>query len=223
MPWGGLVRANYGGNISIDNGSGFFTTTIPSTMYQLLDTQLNSNGIHRFKVSGVRYEAKRSQTSRFIYSEWQSGSVLIDNIDTGAVGVFKDSSYMPLYVFYVYRAAAKVLFKSSDLGKAMKLIYDNSAFVKSVVIEDCDLVDARTLDEFVLTETIAGSEGATAPRVELRNVRGYNRLANEIPDTTPARDHEFTDAGRGEILRSPNGSRYRITVSDAGQLVTTPL
>lgn len=36
-------------------------------------------------------------------------------------------------------------------------------------------------------------------------------------------DVELTDATKGIILKSPNGARWRVTVSDSGTLVTTPL
>jgi hypothetical protein len=37
------------------------------------------------------------------------------------------------------------------------------------------------------------------------------------------RDVEVTDATKGVVLRSPNGSRFRITVGDDGSLTTTPV
>lgn len=38
---------------------------------------------------------------------------------------------------------------------------------------------------------------------------------------TSSQDLEITDATKGLILRSPNGSRWRVTVSNAGVLTTT--
>jgi hypothetical protein len=35
------------------------------------------------------------------------------------------------------------------------------------------------------------------------------------------RDIEISDATRGVILRSPNGTRYRVTVTDAGTLTVS--
>lgn len=36
-------------------------------------------------------------------------------------------------------------------------------------------------------------------------------------------DAEVTDSANGVILKSPNGTRYRITVDDTGTLITTPI
>lgn len=36
-------------------------------------------------------------------------------------------------------------------------------------------------------------------------------------------DQEFTDAQKGIIMRSPDGTRWRITVDNTGALVTTSL
>lgn len=38
---------------------------------------------------------------------------------------------------------------------------------------------------------------------------------------TTSADLEFTDPTRGVILRSPNGTRWRVTVSNTGTLITT--
>lgn len=41
--------------------------------------------------------------------------------------------------------------------------------------------------------------------------------------TVQSGDLEITDSARGVILRSPNGTRYRLTVEDNGDLTTTSL
>lgn len=57
---------------------------------------------------------------------------------------------------------------------------------------------------------------------------GAQAANKDYVDTTKvsfvgASDIEITDATKGVILRSPNGTRYRITVSDAGVLTTTSI
>ena len=44
---------------------------------------------------------------------------------------------------------------------------------------------------------------------------------NFIPVVSTNSDIEITDSAKGVILKSPGGSKYRVTVTDAGELVTT--
>ena len=48
----------------------------------------------------------------------------------------------------------------------------------------------------------------------------YDKVQNAIP-LTGTDDIEITDFNKGVILTSPNSSRYRITVDNAGTLITT--
>lgn len=52
--------------------------------------------------------------------------------------------------------------------------------------------------------------------------RTQGQINNKV-SLVGASDIEITDATKGVILRSPNGTRYRITVSDAGVLTTTSI
>ena len=58
----------------------------------------------------------------------------------------------------------------------------------------------------------------TANAVEVQNSSG-----GVLASISPGGDVEVTDAARGLILKAPNGTRYRVTVSNAGTLVTTAI
>jgi len=62
--------------------------------------------------------------------------------------------------------------------------------------------------------TLTGT--ATAPRsISLPNATGTVAL------TQQAVDYEVTDATKGVIMKSPNGSRWRLTIDDSGSLIRT--
>lgn len=60
-----------------------------------------------------------------------------------------------------------------------------------------------------------GAGGSSSPDVNLQRA-GPARLSTNG-------DLEFIDAAKGAILRSPDGSRWRVTVNDAGVLVASKL
>jgi hypothetical protein len=57
--------------------------------------------------------------------------------------------------------------------------------------------------------------------VYTREVNAGTPGAWTVMGSTTASDIEITDSSKGVILKSPNGSRWRITVNNAGQLTTT--
>ena len=73
---------------------------------------------------------------------------------------------------------------------------------------------------FIVFGTAIGS-GASA--AHLRSVALGSTTATTAPDQVMAgpRDIEISDATRGVILRSPNGTRYRVGVTNAGTLTVT--
>lgn len=68
----------------------------------------------------------------------------------------------------------------------------------------------------------AGSDGIIRPKT-LANVRSEIVTSAAINSAMGATDLEFTDATKGVILRSANGTRYRITVENDGSLKSTAL
>ena len=55
-------------------------------------------------------------------------------------------------------------------------------------------------------------------------MNNFRRVADSVAMAVSQRgdkDIEITDTTKGVILRSPNGSRYRITVNNAGVLVVS--
>jgi hypothetical protein len=66
----------------------------------------------------------------------------------------------------------------------------------------------------------AGSVAATNVQAAIEEVATEgNNTANTKAALVGASDIEITDAAKGIILRSPNGSRWRLTVDNAGALV----
>jgi hypothetical protein len=49
---------------------------------------------------------------------------------------------------------------------------------------------------------------------------GHALFANNVVTISATGDVEITDTTKGYILKSPNGTRYRIKVSDVGVLTT---
>ena len=65
--------------------------------------------------------------------------------------------------------------------------------------------------------------GSGANAAHLRSVALGSTTATTASDQVMVgpRDIEISDATRGVILRSPNGTRYRVTVTDAGTLTVS--
>lgn len=61
------------------------------------------------------------------------------------------------------------------------------------------------------------------PAYLLNNFRRIADALRRVPSFVGDDDIEITTSTAGIILTSPNGTRYRVTVSDAGALVTTAL
>lgn len=57
----------------------------------------------------------------------------------------------------------------------------------------------------------------------LTNFRRIIDAISRTPLTVGSEDIEITDSASGVILTAPNGTRYRVTVNNAGTLVTTAL
>lgn len=55
----------------------------------------------------------------------------------------------------------------------------------------------------------------------LNNFRRVADVLNLTAASAGNKDIEITDSSKGLILKSPNGTRYRVTVSNAGALVVT--
>jgi hypothetical protein len=65
--------------------------------------------------------------------------------------------------------------------------------------------------------TLVGSAGGSNKTITLPNATGTAAL------TQQATDYEVTDATKGVIMKSPNGSRWRLTIDDSGILLRTTL
>lgn len=61
------------------------------------------------------------------------------------------------------------------------------------------------------------------PRTLLAIDEGTLESTLNVTKVTTTDDIEITDIGSGPILKSPNGSRFRVTVTDGGVLGTTAL
>lgn len=71
------------------------------------------------------------------------------------------------------------------------------------------------------TQVPLGSVHATARLVSF-GAGIYSGAESERAFISPAGELESTVAGSGIVLRSPNGTRWRVTVSDAGALTVAP-
>jgi hypothetical protein len=88
-------------------------------------------------------------------------------------------------------------------------LYDNTYGVSALSVVDGDLIASN----WVLTP-------------ELLNASRIYRLPNQtgtLALTQQATDYEVTDATKGVIMKSPNGSRWRLTIDDNGVLLRTAL
>ena len=61
----------------------------------------------------------------------------------------------------------------------------------------------------------------SSARVNKSNMIKLGNLSMLVVETNG--DYEVLNIGKGYVLKSPNGTRYRITVDDTGQLVTSSL
>lgn len=65
-----------------------------------------------------------------------------------------------------------------------------------------------------------------AERIPAYLMNNFRRIADALASTASrvgADDIEITSSANGVILTSPNGTRYRVKVDDAGSLTTTAL
>lgn len=76
----------------------------------------------------------------------------------------------------------------------------------------------RSLDTWLDT-----SSGITYEWVVTGGVGQWVERAAGLPIVTTGYDIEITDATRGLILRSPDGTRWRVTIDNAGTLTRTSL
>ena len=84
-------------------------------------------------------------------------------------------------------------------------------------------IDWQTKPNTCVIATSAGSAGGTTRGMEFRvgSTTAMSILSSGTIQTN--QDIEITDSTKGIILRSPSNVRYRVTVSDAGELTTTAI
>ena len=84
-------------------------------------------------------------------------------------------------------------------------------------------IDWQTKPNTCVIATSAGSAGGTTRGMEFRvgSTTAMSILSSGTIQTN--QDIEITDSTKGIILRSPGNVRYRVTVSDAGELTTTAI
>ena len=84
-------------------------------------------------------------------------------------------------------------------------------------------IDWQTNPNTCVIATSAGSAGGTTRGMEFRvgSTTAMSILSSGTIQTN--QDIEITDSTKGIILRSPGNVRYRVTVSDAGELTTTAI
>lgn len=66
-------------------------------------------------------------------------------------------------------------------------------------------------------------EADRLPAYLLNNFRKIQDALSSTADRVGDDDIEITSSTAGVVLTSPNGTRFRVTVNDAGTLVTTAL
>lgn len=85
--------------------------------------------------------------------------------------------------------------------------------------------DVRNQLDFVVYCANGAVGSATSPGTEILRMTYNGILAlGGLPGSSAKKGElELTQSGKGIILRSPNGTRYRVTVDNAGSLTTTPI
>ena len=91
-------------------------------------------------------------------------------------------------------------------------------------ITDDDIWDARDVagpSVFSFNHNLL--TGRNAPGAHTQgSIAGLNTNLNNKADKVGTSDIEITDSSKGIILKSPGGTRYRVTVDNSGNLVVTP-
>jgi hypothetical protein len=87
------------------------------------------------------------------------------------------------------------------------------------------IITESTLGDFSIRESAANNTAPSVPRLHISsggNV-GIGTTSPASKLTVTGGDIEATDSASGIILKSPNGTRYRITVDDSGALTSSSI
>ena len=109
----------------------------------------------------------------------------------------------------------KIVLNKNDVG--LSNVDNTSDLNKPISIATQTALDLKAeVDDTTPTTTKVFSSDKT---MELHNAQAQ-AIANKV-DKIGANDIEVTDATKGVILKSANGTRFRITIADDGSLTTT--
>ncbi|GAA4198703.1 hypothetical protein GCM10022289_07860 [Pedobacter jeongneungensis] len=203
----------------------------------------NSGGIN---FTGENYY--NGQNNQFQINNYSSASDATILLDLSSKG---NSLRIDSAGVSIYRLEAKNSFASPLLayeGKRLKTVKDSirlspnainafsvgdAASIKVAPLELGSIIGSRHEIGFSSWNT-SGTQYGIGGRVtsiagnEESDLYFYNNgverlVIDSAGKTTIGNDIEVTDLTKGVILKSPNGSRFRITVSDTGTLTTTAL
>lgn len=128
-----------------------------------------------------------------------------------------------------YGSGSAVHIIQRGTGNAISVAHNYAANAGKVAIN----INANTHGAQITTNADAGStlylykastgsgdvlriyNSGTGPSIDFRNTGG------SVAKVNPNGEYEHLTAGAGIILKSPNGTRYRVTVTDAGALALT--
>jgi hypothetical protein len=196
----GITTTPANGALPIGNGTGYTSATITGTANQVTVT----NGAGTITLSTPQSIATSSSPSFAGLSVTQAAamaSMTITGLNTGTnLNAGADSG-------------AQLTLRNSSTGANVfsRLAFQDAGFSNVAAINGVSVND--TTNEGALVFSTRASGGSIATALTLAG----SGAATFVSDV------EVTDNTKGVILKSPNGTRWRMTVSDAGVLGATSL
>lgn len=141
-----------------------------------------------------------------------NGAVLIPNIQFGYIGPIGGGGADTFGRIEGNKIALK--FGTDGGGEAGLRIYDQ----RDTGHHYSATVQVESADTTVPVAVVKARAGQTGPLLEAQTDAGV-----PLARVTAAGDVEVVTAGKGVILAAPNGTRYRLTVSNAGAAVMTAI
>jgi hypothetical protein len=196
----GITTTPANGALPIGNGTGYTSATITGTANQVTVT----NGAGTITLSTPQSIATSSSPSFSGLSITQSSAmatVTITGLNTGtSIGSSADSG-----------AQLTLRNSSSAANTFSRITFSDAGFSSVASISGVSVND--TTNEGALVFSTRPSGGAITTALTIAG-SGAATFANDV---------EVTDNTKGVILKSANGTRWRLTVSDAGALGATSL
>jgi hypothetical protein len=199
-----IVTTALKGNVGIG-------TTSPAVKLDVVGSIRVSSG-EAYKSAGDLYLDAANNASTY-FRDGSTVNAVITN--TGNVGIGTTS---PAYALEVKSAGSIV-----NIGGG--ILYLKRDLTDLGGRRNWGIITESTLGDFSIRESAANNTAPSVPRLHISsggNV-GIGTTSPASKLTVTGGDIEATDSASGIILKSPNGTRYRITVDDSGALTSSSI